>query len=103
MKTSTLLKCAEEHLWNGVAGEYGVMCICQALGRAITDLDTQYKALHRARNVIMKRLNGYRTYSEWALANGYLRKHDNTTYHITQANRLNWMRKLQREFKAKGD
>ena len=55
----------------------------------------------------MNDLCGQVTYANWAVSQKLLPAdwydHPETWYPIVQSNRLNWLRELQRQFKANGD
>lgn len=106
MKTSTLLKRAEKYLWDGhgerphhsVKAEF----ICHALDMVAGD-EEALAALCRLSELIVDRL-GHTTYTNWAVERGLLpEQYDAGFCPLIQANRLRWLRELQREFKAKGD
>lgn len=109
MKTSTLLKRTEKYLWDG-HGEYPhtsekTEYICLAL-LAAAEKDyiyhNSYHCLWLTR-LIVDRL-GHDTYTYWAIKRGLLPEQYDTEFcPLIQANRLRWLRELQREFKEKGD
>lgn len=109
MKTSTLLKRAEKYLWDGhgerpppsVKAEF----ICHALDRVAMDEEALAALCHAEwlSDLIVDRL-GHTTYTNWAVERGLLpEQYDAGFCPLIQANRLRWLRELQREFKAKGD
>ena len=107
-KVSELLKDAEKYLWNGV-GNYTTQTplICRAIYLAATQSGgiNEYP-LDRLQSEIRSRLGGHGYYSTWAEAHKHLPGNwwlDSTQqwWPIIQANRLNWLRELQREFAEK--
>lgn len=118
MKTSELLERAEAHLWDGVGDmKYREACgLCGAIHRASvvarrSSPSTKWgisDAAGRALSVIDDALKGYMGwYTSWALVKGHLPRDwsidERKWQPIIQANRLNWLRELQRQFKEKGD
>ena len=109
MKTSTLLKLAEKYLWDGKDLEsIKARALCNAIDHAALCRGRKAMPAWRLANrAIRKALGGHNYYSGWARKNGYLPMNwENTEWFwwpIIQANRLNWLRELQRQFKAKGD
>ena len=107
MKTSEIFKQAEKYLWDGT-------CLCTGSGKTdfiCTAVDSAAPAhptaVHRARSAIMDRIFPHATYTAWAAANGHLpidwRDNRDYWYPIIQANRLRWLRELQREYHEQGD
>lgn len=108
MKTSTLLKRAEKYLWDGhgerplhsVKTEFICHAVYAAAGMVSDTSFYNYQWLSR---LIVDRL-GHDAYTGWAVERGLLpERYDAGFYPLIQANRLRWLRELQREFKAKGD
>lgn len=106
MKTSELLKRAEKYLWDGVGPRPRASktnYLCAAVGFAAPSM----AAANRACREIMRRFHPYGLYTDWAKANGHLpgnwRDYQNYWWPAIQANRLNWLRELQREYREKGD
>ena len=104
MKTSELLKRAEKYLWVGVGPvKDKVVYLCHVVFDTTPDMAASFGA----RDTIMDRIFPHISYDKWAVANGHLPIDwwDNRDYWypIIQANRLNWLRELQREFREKGD
>ena len=109
MKTSTLLKRAEEFLWDGTdPSVHKSHTLCGALEEASHKQDFRVKAAcGNAQRSIVKALDNCTYYTAWAVKNGHLPIEWHTRpkkwHPIIQANRLNWLRELQRQFKLKGD
>lgn len=109
MKTSTILKRAEKYLWHGNGSrDNRASRLCHALQRASRGRGKQGRQTCKlAQATIMQALGGHNTYSQWAVYSGYLPEDwidsRDQWYPLLQANRLNWLRELQRQFKAKGD
>ena len=65
------------------------------------------RACSQAQTRIMNDLCGHVTYPSWAVSQKLLPAdwydHPETWYPTVQSNRLNWLRQLRRQFKAKGD
>lgn len=108
MKTSTLLKRAEKYLWDG-RGECPRHTkkhefICHAVYAAAEVVpDTFFYNYQWLSRLIVNRL-GHNTYTTWAVKRGLLPEwYGDEFWPLIQANRLRWLRELQREFKAKGD
>lgn len=115
MRTSELLKEAERYLWDGSdSNSYCESCICSALWLATASFKNNPRmevearvAVGKARRRIRAALGGHDLYIGWAIAQGHLPPDWPTNaedwWPVIQANRLNWLRELQREFKEKGD
>lgn len=109
MKTSTLLKLAEDFLWDGTTPSlYKSDRLCPAIGIASENQGPQAEvACWRAQRAIMDALGESLYYTGWAVGHKHLPLDwgldHKTWFPILQANRLNWLRELQRQFKLKGD
>ena len=115
MKTSTLLKRAEDYLWDGIEQSpnnahdpYRFTTLYGAIKAASDNQGFRAKvACGNAQHAIAKALDGCTYYTTWAVRDGHLPKHwvmdHKKWYPILQANRLNWLRELQRQFKEQGD
>ena len=106
MKTSEILKAAEQYLWDGV----GILKLGRKtafLCSAVRFADPGRPAGRRARSAIANRIFPHDDYIAWATAHGHLPilwlHHRDYWYPIIQANRLRWLRELQREYHEKGD
>ena len=109
MKTSDLLKRAEDYLWDGtkpVLHKSDNLCSAIVLASSNKRFHDRV-ASRKARRAIMKALGDCAFYHRWAVKNGHLPIEWHTMpkkwHPIIQANRLNWLRELQRQFKSKGD
>ena len=109
MKTSDLLKRAEKYLCNGnESKDNRTSTLCGSLQMASRGRGQQdWQACRLAQATIMQALGGHNTYSQWAVHRGYLPEdwidRRDEWYPTLQANRLNWLHELQRQFKLKGD
>ena len=106
MKTSEIFKQAEKYLWNGLGHDPRgdkVPHLCRAVSGTTPDM----AATAKARNTIIDRIFPHSTYTNWTVANGHLPidwwDNQDYWYPIIQANRLRWLRELQREYRKKGD
>ena len=109
MKTSTLLKRTEKFLRDGKEPLlHQRLTLCGALGLAADGQGFRASRAHdNARHAIRGALGDAFYYTHWAIRNRHLPEHWRTwpkLWHpIIQANRLNWLRELQQQFKLKGD
>ena len=109
MKTSDLLKRAEDYLWDGTKlSLHKSDNLCGAIVLASSNKSFHARvASRKARRAIMKALGDCVFYHRWAVQNGHLPLNwyakQKKWFPILQTNRLNWLRELQRQFKAKGD
>lgn len=109
MKTSTLLKHAEDFLWDGIEPLLDKSPeIYIALELASDSQGFRASRAHdNARHAIMEALGEHLYYTSWATRNGHLPVKWYTRpkkwFPILQANRLNWLRELQEQFKLRGD
>ena len=106
MKTSEIFKQAEKYLWDGV-GVIPLKSKTAFLCNAVRFADPGTPAGRRARGAIADGIFPHDDYIAWATAHGHLPilwlHHRDYWYPIIQANRLRWLRELQREYHEKGD
>ena len=109
MKTRDLLKRAEDYLWDGTKlslHKSDNLCSAIVLASSNNSLHAEV-ASRKARLAIMNALGDCVFYHRWAVQNGHLPLNWDAKQKkwipIIQANRLNWLRELQRQFKSKGN
>lgn len=102
MKTSTLLRRAKRHLWNGTTDlyrDYRRIPICLAIAEA--DPYLRYYEDIPVCQEIHKRLEGYSTLENWLRSRGIAITDDDDV--LIQRHRKQWLDMLIAEYQMKGD